>query len=185
MRKLYLYLFLIVSLILSCHKKEPLEPPYGDKIFYTVTNRDYTPYLLSCFDESENYIHIVMYLMKYYPLDSTCGESQLLNSIIQADGRGVDVKVLLEKSDYNNSLNAINESTYVYLTSKGVDVRFDSPSVTTHAKLVIIDDKIAFVGSTNWTKSALEENNEVNVKIKAEDMVKELESYFQTLWNSF
>lgn len=73
---------------------------------------------------------------------------------------------------------------YVYLGSKGIDVKFDSQSVTTHAKIVIIDDRVAFVGSTNWSKSAIEENNEVNVEIKEEEIVKELESYFQDLWSS-
>ncbi|TES90411.1 MAG: hypothetical protein E3J87_10080 [Candidatus Cloacimonadota bacterium] len=65
-----------------------------------------------------------------------------------------------------------------------MDVKFDSQSVTTHAKIVIVDDRVAFIGSTNWSKSAIEKNNEVNVEIKKEEIVKELESYFQDLWNS-
>ena len=107
----------------------------------------------------------------------------LQSALIAAQERGVDVKVLLEKSDYNSSLNALNESTYIYLDSMGVDVRFDPVSVTTHSKLVIVDDKIAFVGSSNWSRSALEENNEVNVKIKEEMVVSELDSYFQRIWD--
>ncbi|MCK4233227.1 hypothetical protein KAX75_02280 [candidate division WOR-3 bacterium] len=183
MRKRFIYAIIIITLFLSCHKKEPLEPPYGDKPVYVVTNRDYTSYLLSCFNESEDYIHIMMYLMKYYPFDSTNGVSQLQKALIKANLRGVEVKVLLEKSDYNSSLNALNESTYIYLDSMGVDVRFDPVSVTTHSKLVIVDDKIAFVGSSNWSRSALEENNEVNVKIKEEMVVSELDSYFQRIWD--
>jgi len=177
-----LYSIIITIFFFSCHKSEPLEPPYGDRPVIAVTDRDYTSYLLSYFGESENYIHIVMYLMKYYPYDSTNGVSQLQKALISARERGLDIKVLLERSDYNSSLNAINESTYVYLDSQGIDVRFDQLSVTTHAKLVIIDDKVAFVGSTNWSQSALEKNNEVNVEIKEEEVVKELESYFQHLW---
>jgi len=182
--KLTLYLLVGSILFTCCHKDDVLEPPYGNKPVTVVTNRDYTSFLLSALHESKDYVYIAMYIMKYYPFDSSCGESQLLNAIIETKQRGVEVKVLLELSDYNSSLNETNESTYVYLTSKSVNVRFDSPTVTTHAKLVIIDGKIAFVGSTNWTKSALEANNEVNVEVKDEDVVGELELYFENLWGS-
>jgi len=184
MRRLYLYGFLIIFFLFACHKEDVLEPPYGEKSVIVVNNRDYTSFLLSALHESKDYVYIAMYMMKYYPFDSSCGESQLLNAIIETKQRGVEVKVLLELSDYNSSLNETNESTYVFLTSKSVNVRFDSPTITTHAKLVIIDGKIAFVGSTNWSKSALESNNEVNVEIKEEDIVGELELYFQNLWGS-
>ena len=67
MRKRYIYLIIIIILFLSCHNEEPLEPPYSDKPVIVVTDRDYTSYLLACFNKSDEYIHIVMYLMKYYP----------------------------------------------------------------------------------------------------------------------
>ncbi len=175
---------IVIFFFFACNKNEPLQPPYGNKPVSVVANRDYTSFLFSSFGESKDYIHIAMYMMKYYPYDSTNGVSQLHEELIDAKEKGIDVKVILEWSDYNSSLNATNESTYVYLESKGIDVRFDSPSVTTHVKLIIVDDRIAFVGSTNWSKSALEENNEVNVEIKDEDVVRELELYFESLWES-
>jgi len=178
-----IFAIIITTLFLSCHNEEPSEPPYGSNSVVVVTNRDYTPFVLEAINKSENYIHILMYEMKYYAFDSVCGESQLLNALIQVHTRGVEVKVILERSNYNSNLNEINESTYVYLVSEGINVRFDSPSVTTHAKLVVIDDKVAFLGSTNWTKSALDGNNEVNVEVTEEGIVRELELYFQNLWS--
>lgn len=182
MNKGYLLLIITVVFFSSCHKKEPLEPPYGDRSVIVVSNRDYASFVLASFSEADVYIHIVMYSMKYYPEDSTNGVSQLLNELINAKERGVDVRVLLERSEYNSSLNEQNEFTCVYLESNGIDVQFDSPTITTHGKLVIIDSREAFVGSANWSKSAIEENNEVNVKINEEGIVEELESYFQNLW---
>ena len=183
MNKGYLLLIIAVVFFSSCHNKEPLDAPYGDRQIIVVSDRDYASFVLASFSEAEVYIHIVMYSMKYYPDDSTNGVSQLLNELINAKKRGVDVRVLLETSEYNSSLNEQNESTCVYLESNGIDVQFDSPTITTHGKLVIIDNREAFVGSANWSKSAIEENNEVNVKINEEGIVEELESYFQNLWN--
>jgi phosphatidylserine/phosphatidylglycerophosphate/cardiolipin synthase-like enzyme len=182
MRKWYFFAMLIIIFLWGCKKEEPLEPPYDGIAITPVTDRDYTSYLLSSFENSEESIHIIMYLMKYYPYDSTNGVSLLEKDLTDAEERGVEVKVILEWSDYNSSLNATNESTYVYLESNGIDVRFDPSSVTTHAKVVIVDEQIAFVGSTNWSRSAVEENNEVNLKITDKDVLEEIENYFEELW---
>jgi phosphatidylserine/phosphatidylglycerophosphate/cardiolipin synthase-like enzyme len=167
----------------GCQQTEPLEPPYEDLTIVMVNDRDYVPFLLSSINEAELYIHVVMYLMKYYPQDTLNGVSQLQKALIAAKQQDVDVKIVLERSDYNSSLNETNESTFVYLDSMGLEVRFDPVSVTTHAKLVVIDDQIAFVGSSNWSKSAFEDNNEVNIKIQDRAAVRGMESYFQALWS--
>ena len=173
----------VLTLMCGCQREEPLEPPYEDMAIVVVNDRDYVPFLLSSINEAEEYIHIIMYLMKYYPQDTINGVSQLQKALIAAVRQDVDVKVILEKSDYNSSLNETNESTFVYLDSMGLAVRFDPVSVTTHAKLVIIDDRIAFVGSSNWSKSALEKNNEMNVKIQDRNATRGMEVYFQELWS--
>ena len=36
------------------------------------------------------------------------------------------------------------------------------PSQTTHTKVLIVDEQLALLGSTNWTYSALTNNNEVS-----------------------
>jgi phosphatidylserine/phosphatidylglycerophosphate/cardiolipin synthase-like enzyme len=180
----YVLLMMFTGLLLGgCQRKEPLEPPYDTTALVVVSNRDYAPLLLSSITGAGESIHVIMYLMKHYPEDSLNGVSQLQDALIAAAQTNTDVKVILEKSDYNSSLNASNGSTFVYLDSMGLDVRFDPPSVTTHAKLVIVDGKTVFLGSSNWTRSALEDNNEMNVKIQDPDIAGAMETYFQELWS--
>jgi phosphatidylserine/phosphatidylglycerophosphate/cardiolipin synthase-like enzyme len=184
MKTIYLCIVIMMLTIMGgCQQKEPLEPPYEDFPIVLVNDRDYVPFLLSSITEAEQYIHVVMYFMKYYPQDSLNGVSQLQRALIACGQQDIDVKIVLEWSDYNSSLNATNESTFVYLDSLGLEVRFDPVSVTTHAKFVIIDDRIAYIGSSNWSISAFEENNEVNIKIEDQTVVREMESYFQELWS--
>jgi phosphatidylserine/phosphatidylglycerophosphate/cardiolipin synthase-like enzyme len=59
-----------------------------------------------------------------------------------------------------------------------VTVIYDSPSQTTHTKVLIIDDERVLLGSTNWTYSALSNNNEVSVLIRSKEIAKELTAYF-------
>ncbi len=180
--KLLCFLLLLLGICWGCQENEPLEPVYSDMPIMIVNNRDYVSFLQSSIEEAEEYIHIIMYMMKYYPHDSTNGVSQLQKALIGAAARDIEVKVILEKSDYNGSLNETNESTFVYLSSEGIDVRFDPLSVTTHAKVVIIDDRIAFVGSSNWSISAFEDNNETNLRVSSNEVAAGLEAYFLELW---
>jgi phosphatidylserine/phosphatidylglycerophosphate/cardiolipin synthase-like enzyme len=56
------------------------------------------------------------------------------------------------------------------LREAGGKVYEDSPDVTTHAKVLIVDDDYTVVGSTNWSLPALEENNETAVVIESQDI---------------
>ena len=91
---------------------------------------------------------------------------------MKAKKRGVDVKVLLEKSDYNDRLNRYNTQTKNKLRRKKIKVRFDSASKQTHSKLIIVDGTWTFLGSHNLSYSALKRNNEFSVLIKSKAIAK-------------
>jgi phosphatidylserine/phosphatidylglycerophosphate/cardiolipin synthase-like enzyme len=59
-----------------------------------------------------------------------------------------------------------------------VDVIFDSPEKTTHAKLMIVDAQMTLLGSTNWTYYALTNNHEASLLIRSKEVAKELTDYF-------
>ena len=50
-----------------------------------------------------------------------------------------------------------------------------------HAKLVIIDDNITYIGSTNWTKSAFHSNYEILLKIVDKTTAKLYQYYFSDM----
>lgn len=54
---------------------------------------------------------------------------------------------------------------------------------TVHAKLIIIDDKIIFIGSHNLTKCAMSLNLEISANFKYESDNNEATSFFNRLWN--
>ncbi|MCF7892343.1 MAG: hypothetical protein K9L87_04865 [Candidatus Omnitrophica bacterium] len=80
----------------------------------------------------------------------------LVDGLIAAEDRGVDVKVVLEDSKFKASRLA-----YQKLKDEGIDVYFDTPKELLHVKGVAIDDKYIFIGSANWSRAAIEDNYEV------------------------
>ncbi len=149
-----------------------------------VNNRDYYPTVYDLFENATKTIHIIMYDMKYYDYDPDTEESKLLTLLAQCALKGIEVKIVLEQSDWNDDVNTDNYASGDYLTEYGAKVRYDPKTVTTHCKTIIIDSSRVLVGSTNWSKSAINYNNETNVLLTGEDITKDFLDYFNTLWNS-
>jgi len=103
---------------------------------------------------------------------------QFIGELGQAVERGVSVFVLLERSDYNDDLNALNEAAAIYMRSLGILVRHDEPDVITHAKLLVADG-VAVVSTGNWSYSGLSTNHELTLRTVDTETVSALRSYAQ------
>ncbi len=103
----------------------------------------------------------------------------LVDDLISAHRRGVDVTVILDQTEGFD--DASNDQTAEYLKSHGVRVLRDDFQNQTHAKLVVIDDDLVSVGSTNWTGPALESGNEASVLIRSAELNKVYRDYVNGL----
>ena len=119
---------------------------------------------------------VAMYSMVYDPDDPFDWANDLIEELVHAEERGVNVTVILEYRTYFDYMDK-NLEAYNYLTMHGVKVILDEESDTDHMKLVIIDGKIVYIGSHNWSESALYYNHEVSVKIISEEMAQSLQEY--------
>lgn len=149
-----------------------------------VVNRDYYPAVYDLLKNAKKTIDIIMYDMKYYDYDPETEEMKLLDQIVVASTRGVAVRVVLEQSDWNPDVNEDNYASGAYLEGYGAEVRYDPLTVTTHCKTFIIDSAKVLVGSTNWSMSAINSNNEANVLLEGKDIAYDFLDYFNTLWKS-
>ncbi|CAD5243207.1 phospholipase D-like domain-containing protein [Thermococcus camini] len=120
-------------------------------------------------------VYVTMFLMKYDPTDSYDHANDLIRALVEARRRGVSVHVILENGIEDN------RATYDYLRSNGVDVVFDSPSVTLHTKMVVIDGGVVYIGSHNWSEAALDWNHEVSVRIESQEIAESLLEYFEEI----
>jgi phosphatidylserine/phosphatidylglycerophosphate/cardiolipin synthase-like enzyme len=58
-----------------------------------------------------------------------------------------------------------NLEAFDYLRENDIVVSLNTKDDTNHLKLIVIDEKIVFIGSHNWSESSLYYYNEVSVKI--------------------
>ena len=130
-----------------------------------ITNRDYFPAVYKLFNDAEESIYIFMFTARIYPDYPDDVNWKLLDAIIEAKERGVDVKVILDASSWNRDNTMKNKQMADALKERGIEVFYDPLDVTSHSKLLIVDHRFTVIGSTNWSYYALEKNNEASVII--------------------
>jgi len=140
-----------------------------------VVDRDYFPNTKKLIQEAEKSICISMFVMKRGAKVNSF-VNLLSEELKNAAKRGIKIRILLENKKVNqptvDSLRGI----------RNIEIEFDSLQKTTHNKIIIIDQKIILIGSTNWTEKSIGHANEANVLIKDKEVTEYFQEYFDRLW---
>ncbi len=155
---------------ISTHPGEVMLLP--DRLYYdTLTN---------FIRNADQRIDLAMFLFKM--TDSPKNRpAAIVRELISARERGVNVRVVLEKSGYDEKINKINKKVARKLTENGITVQFDSKDNTSHMKLVVVDNRFCFIGSHNLTHSALTYNHEFSILIDNVVLAQELQQFIDTI----
>jgi len=92
------------------------------------------------------FINIAMYVFT---------DKEIALPLIDAQKRGVKVRVYLDKSQIESSYSVSR-----FLVQKGIKVRISTNNYIMHNKFAIIDNRLLLTGSYNWTFSANNRNDE-------------------------
>ena len=178
---LHLFLFLLAQPLIFSSDLRAL--PAQD--VRPINNRDYLPSVLDRINKATKSIRVMMYLAQRYENFSQSPPNQLLLALAQAQKRGVEVQVILERPKHDNErssdLSRKNKQVEKFLTGAGIVAMEDSPKITTHAKVLVIDTRYIIIGSTNWTYAALALNNEASVMIDSPAVAKVYEGLFEQI----
>ena len=145
-----------------------------------LPDQDYYETVLHYLGQAKKRIDLAMFLFKITdsPTNRAAG---ILQELVAARRRGVEIFVLLEHSDYDQGINRENRRVARILRKNQIQVAFDTPATTTHTKLMVIDGRYSFVGSHNLTHSALAFNHEFSLLIDNRQLAKELRAYLTGL----
>lgn len=101
-------------------------------------------------------------------------------ALIDAAKRKVEVSIIFDMPNDSKS-NKYNKDTAKYLEKNGIKVYFDKPEQMLHTKMCVIDDDIVYIGSHNFTYSAMKRNSEVSARIISEGLANDAKEYLHTL----
>jgi cardiolipin synthase A/B len=108
-------------------------------------------------------------------------EPVLIKAVIDAQKRGVQVKVMLNPSRSNG--DGLNEKTMPLLEEAGVEVKTTNPLFkVSHEKSMIIDDRMAFIQSLNWAPRHLKETRDFCIVTTHSKEVIEIADCFDCDW---
>ncbi|MCD6311103.1 MAG: hypothetical protein J7M11_01405 [Elusimicrobia bacterium] len=136
--------------------------------------------LIEMFEAAEKRIALLIYGIKIYPGETENPVMKVLESLFAAARRGVETEVVMEKSDYNDTLNKMTDDAAEYFRNNGVEVSFESEKIITHAKLAVADDSV-MIGSSNWGYGGFELYREANIVIKDKSLAEYFYKYFRTV----
>jgi phosphatidylserine/phosphatidylglycerophosphate/cardiolipin synthase-like enzyme len=101
--------------------------------------------------------------------------------LIDAEGRGVEVRVVLDQYPFGGSGNP--EETASRLRNSGIEVKWGLDRFTfTHVKTMIVDRSIALIMNLNLTRSAFESNREFAIVTTRPDDVMTAHAIFEADW---
>ena len=84
--------------------------------------------------------------------------SGIVEALVRAKGRGVDVRLIADKTTPCPATNGIEP-----LAAAGVPIWIDGQARIAHAKTMVIDEAVTLMGSYNWTRSAAENSENLNL----------------------
>jgi phosphatidylserine/phosphatidylglycerophosphate/cardiolipin synthase-like enzyme len=109
-------------------------------------------------------------------------DAQLLNAVIAAKARGVEVRVILNRARRDGEEE--NEETRKLLIEAGIEVMDPDPEfVLSHEKSMTLDDEITFIESLNWETKNLTITRDYAIVTNYPHEVKEAIAGFEADWN--
>ena len=97
----------------------------------------------------------------------------LLNAIVAAARRGVQVTIIFPERNDSWIVGAISRAYYPVMARAGAQI-FEFRSGLLHAKTLVVDDLLALVGSANMDRRSLDLNFENNVLFDSADVAAEV-----------
>lgn len=123
--------------------------------------------LLNLLYQAKKIIRIAMYAWTH---------PRITEAVIDAYERGVDVEIVLDRSQTEDP-----SSAFPTLLDAGINVKLSTSEDLLHYKMALIDDNILISGSANWTRSAFNKNDDCFLVI--DPLLPEQIQYMHRLWS--
>jgi phosphatidylserine/phosphatidylglycerophosphate/cardiolipin synthase-like enzyme len=125
-------------------------------------------------DAAQKSVHVLIYSLT---------DDDVANALVRAAGRGVDVRVVMDRSQTAEK-HSLNEFLTKKLGAKRVIERTGKGRGIMHEKMAVYDGLTVTLGSYNWTDNARDSNWENLIILRDAQLASRCESEFQRVWSS-
>ena len=139
------------------------------KIYFSPQDKCITNAIIPIIKKSKNYIYLPSFVITH---------KELVQELINAKNRGVDIKVIVD------ALSASNKnSKHELLRQAGILVKTENYAGKMHSKSIIVDDKYLIIGSMNFSNSGENKNDENCIILTNAEATKFYKNFFLYQWN--
>ncbi|TCK59557.1 phospholipase D-like protein [Seleniivibrio woodruffii] len=181
-RKLWLKLFSILAIFVSLFVYTNLkaEVTEHEAQVSVLTDEELLPVFVNDIGNAKKSIYMAIYMFK--TSDFKPGDTEIIKqALLKAARSGVKVYVMMDDSDKKDITGKINRETGEELSKGGIKVVYDAKSKRMHSKVTVIDGRITYIGSHNYTVSAMKYNNEITARIVSDGAAAETAEYIKSI----
>jgi phosphatidylserine/phosphatidylglycerophosphate/cardiolipin synthase-like enzyme len=120
--------------------------------------------IVDLINNSKDSIKISMYNFSY---------KKFAKELADASKKGVKIQVILDEKKVKE-----DNDIYKYLKDNNIEVIIADKKL--HTKIALFDNKIALIGSLNWTKESFEENYEMLLLSNDKKIISEMENFLSS-----
>jgi phosphatidylserine/phosphatidylglycerophosphate/cardiolipin synthase-like enzyme len=150
-----------------------------------LPSQDLLPYLIGLCGSAHRRLLVAVFIIDPRPEEDASGTVRLvLDALVRARWRGVDVRVLVGGSSRTPAIELAGRVARGYLQSRGVPCRQfvgRRGETSLHSKYVVADDAVV-VGSHNWTRRALVSDDELSLAVTSPPLAAALRVVFERDW---
>ncbi|WP_276352628.1 phospholipase D-like domain-containing protein [Cohnella caldifontis] len=107
-------------------------------------------------------------------------EPGIVAAIRDAEKRGVSVRIITDRQQAGGKTQT---EALKLLGSAGIPIKINKHSGLMHLKMTIADSKVGTTGSFNYSKSAMNENDEILMAVRDERAARSFAQQFESMWN--
>ena len=135
--------------------KSPTEKTYAFEtgLLWLLPDPHALTHITGKIDAAQSTIFIAMF---------TLTQIDLINALIRAKTRGVDVKLAIDRY----TARGASKKALQKLSSAGIEIFLSSGLPLLHHKWAYIDQEELILGSTNWTEAAFQKNDDILLFLK-------------------
>lgn len=137
-------------------------------VYFSPQDKGFSEALVPLINSAKTYIYVPNFLFTHQKLVSALKDARL---------RGIDIKMITDATNVGTRHSAFKD-----LRNSGIPVKVENYAGKMHAKAMIIDDEYLVLGSTNFSNSAENRNDENMLIIKSPRMTKLYKDYFEYFW---